>query len=174
LNVAAAAGDLDASEAGTQAFPFLGLDEITHTMPRRSTDGVTVFEFTWRAPDTPGTYTLFGAGNSVNNNGDQFGDDSARTTIDITVSSPPTSTPVATATLSATVTPTQPIGPCVGDCSSNGQVTVDEVITGVNIALGTVGMANCPAFDRDESGSVTVDELVEAIQRALQGCESSL
>src|SRR5262249_36490232 len=34
-------------------------------------------------------------------------------------------------------TPTPSATPCVGDCDSSGTVTVDEIITGVNIALGT-------------------------------------
>jgi hypothetical protein len=186
LNVAAEAGQLSATEAGTQALRFLGLNEITHTMPRPNSNGVTVFEFTWRAPDTAGTYTLFGAGNSVNNNGTSTGDNAARTTIDIMVIAPPTATPrpsgtptststpsaTASATPPPTVTATPPMAACVGDCDGDGQVTVDEIVTGVSIALGTLGVDRCPAFDRDQSGTVTVDELVEAIQRALLGCAS--
>jgi hypothetical protein len=35
---------------------------------------------------------------------------------------------------------------CVGDCDNSGTVTVDEIITGVNIALGLLALGQCPAF----------------------------
>jgi hypothetical protein len=41
----------------------------------------------------------------------------------------------------------------------------------VNIALGAVGVAACPAMDDDDSGAVTVDELLRAIDAGLNGCE---
>jgi hypothetical protein len=49
-------------------------------------------------------------------------------------------------------------------------VTVEELIRGVNIALGTLAVDECPPFDRDKSGTVTIDELVTAVQAALEGC----
>jgi hypothetical protein len=59
---------------------------------------------------------------------------------------------------------------CVGDCDASQQVTVDEVLVGVNIALGQQQVAVCPAFDRDASESLTVDELVSGVDTALNGC----
>jgi hypothetical protein len=59
---------------------------------------------------------------------------------------------------------------CVGDCSADGEVTVDEIITGVNIALGTQTAAACPAFDGNGDGEVTVDEIVTSVNNALNGC----
>jgi hypothetical protein len=59
---------------------------------------------------------------------------------------------------------------CVGDCNGSGQVTVDELITGVNIALDILPVSDCPQFDSDGNGSVSVDELVKAVDRALNGC----
>ncbi len=67
-----------------------------------------------------------------------------------------------------TATPT-PIG-CVGDCDGNGEVTVDEIIKGVNIALGNAALDTCPQFDVDGSGTVTINELIIAVNRALGGC----
>lgn len=64
----------------------------------------------------------------------------------------------------------EPLTPCVGDCDSSGDVTVDEVITMVNIGLGTAEAASCPAGDSDGSGSVTVDEIVTGVTIALEGC----
>lgn len=59
---------------------------------------------------------------------------------------------------------------CPGDCSVNGEVTVDELIKGVNIVLGTAPLDECPSFDRNGSGEVTVDELIQAVNNALTGC----
>jgi hypothetical protein len=59
---------------------------------------------------------------------------------------------------------------CVGDCNVDDQVTVDEVISGVNIALGQGELASCTAMDGDMSGTVTVDEILSAVNSALVGC----
>ncbi len=61
---------------------------------------------------------------------------------------------------------------CVGDCNGDRQVTVDELVRGVNIALGASPLSTCPSFDSDGSGEVTVDELVRAVNSALAGCQS--
>ncbi|MBI4516798.1 MAG: hypothetical protein HY699_13385 [Deltaproteobacteria bacterium] len=61
---------------------------------------------------------------------------------------------------------------CVGDCDSSNDVTVDELVKGVNIALGTAQLTDCPSFDKDNSGDVTVDELVTAVNYALGSCPS--
>jgi hypothetical protein len=60
--------------------------------------------------------------------------------------------------------------PCTGDCNGSGEVTIPELITLVNIALGNAPVADCLAGDRDQSGTVTVDELIAAVNRALEGC----
>jgi hypothetical protein len=59
---------------------------------------------------------------------------------------------------------------CIGDCSGDGRVTVDEIVRGVNIALGTLLVGDCPSLDTDGSGTVTVDELIRALTNALGGC----
>ena len=61
---------------------------------------------------------------------------------------------------------------CVGDCSQNEQVTVNELLTGVNIALNTMPVAECPAFDPDGDDSVSVGELIAAVGSALSGCSA--
>jgi len=63
-----------------------------------------------------------------------------------------------------------PIVRCVGDCNASGDVTVDELMRGVNIALGTGALSLCEMFDRDGNRAVTVDELVNAVNGALAGC----
>jgi hypothetical protein len=62
----------------------------------------------------------------------------------------------------------QPV--CVGDCSGGDQVTVDEVLRGVAIALGSLEAGACEVVDSNADGLVTVDELLEAVNVALNGC----
>ena len=59
---------------------------------------------------------------------------------------------------------------CVGDCDGDGRVTVDELVRGVNIALGAAPLSECPEFDSNEDDQVSVDELVTAVNNALSGC----
>jgi hypothetical protein len=87
-----------------------------------------------------------------------------------------TATPTATTGLQTpidtpTPTPTSVAAACVGDCNGNQSVTVDELVTGVNIALGSTPVTACPAFDTNLDTRVTVDELVTAVNNALQGCQ---
>ena len=57
---------------------------------------------------------------------------------------------------------------CAGDCNGDGRVTVDEILTCIDIALGQSLLGSCTACDRD--GTVTVDELLTAVTAALNGC----
>jgi len=75
------------------------------------------------------------------------------------------STPTPTPTPPATAAPT-----CPGDCNADGSVTVDELIKGVNIALGTLPLSACMSFDVNGDGDITIDELVRAVNNALNGC----
>jgi len=59
---------------------------------------------------------------------------------------------------------------CIGDCNNDGEVTVDELIIGVNVALGEAPLSACPSFDASNDGSVTVDELVFCVHEALTEC----
>jgi hypothetical protein len=89
-----------------------------------------------------------------------------------TPTSTPTTTPTPTETATASQTPTQVA--CVGDCNTDGHVTLDELILGVRIALDTAGLGLCPSLDVDESGSVTVVELLAAVSASQNDCSSSL
>jgi hypothetical protein len=89
----------------------------------------------------------------------------------------PTPTATGVAPPTATVTPMQPtltptVGGllCVGDCNLDGMVTVDEIVTAVNIALGQRLVGDCPSADGNLDGQVTVDEIVTAVNNALNGC----
>lgn len=79
----------------------------------------------------------------------------------------PTYTPTRTPT--RTATPCQ-MTSCLGDCNEcDDAVTVDEIIRGVNWALGTVPSPG-QCFDKNASGTVTIDELITAVNHSLNGC----
>jgi hypothetical protein len=59
---------------------------------------------------------------------------------------------------------------CVGDCDGSGDVTVDEILTMVNIALGNTPVTTCEAGDANHDGQITVDEILTAVNNALNGC----
>src|SRR5205807_1241451 len=59
---------------------------------------------------------------------------------------------------------------CAGDCDGSRSVSVDEIVRGVNIALGTIALSQCEAFDVNHDQAVTVDELLAAVNAALNGC----
>ncbi len=65
-------------------------------------------------------------------------------------------------------------GICVGDCDRNHRVAVNELVGGVNIALGTAALEECPAFDCNANGEVTVDCIVKGVSAALNGCPSDV
>ncbi len=53
------------------------------------------------------------------------------------------------------------------ECDGDGQVAVNEIITGIAIALGTRPLADCPAIDADGDGVVSIAEIITAIGVAL-------
>jgi YVTN family beta-propeller protein len=60
--------------------------------------------------------------------------------------------------------------PCRGDCNNDRQVTVDELVTLVNIALSATPMSTCRVGDVNHDGAVTIDELMLAVNRAVTAC----
>lgn len=90
----------------------------------------------------------------------------AHSNVDPSRQTTPTPSPSATPVATSTPTPM----PCVGDCSDDGSVTVDEIITMVNIALGNVSVTTCEAGDANQDGQITVDEILTAVNHALNGC----
>ncbi len=85
----------------------------------------------------------------------------------------PTRTPSASPT--TTCSPTPPAIGCVGDCNSDAEVTVDEIIIGVNMALGNVAANVCPAFICCVGQVCTTDVscIVGALDNALDGCPAT-
>ena len=63
-----------------------------------------------------------------------------------------------------------PATACPGDCDDSGAVTVDELVRGVGIALGTGAADTCAALDANGDGAVAIDELIAAVRAALDGC----
>jgi len=59
---------------------------------------------------------------------------------------------------------------CPGDCDTDEVVTINELVLGVRIAAGAVGVDACRAFDTDAGGAVSIDELIAGVGAALQGC----
>lgn len=59
---------------------------------------------------------------------------------------------------------------CPCDCDGSGNVTVDEILTAISIALGATPVSNCYAADLDGNETTTVDEIVVCINGALNGC----
>lgn len=64
-------------------------------------------------------------------------------------------------------------GPCWGDCSGDGRVTVNELVLGVGLLLNHGSAEACRRLDRTADGTITVDELVEAVAVSLLGCDSA-
>jgi YVTN family beta-propeller protein len=82
----------------------------------------------------------------------------------------PTATPHPTASFTATPTGTARPEPCPGDCDSSGEVTIEELVRGVAIALGRLAAETCPALDADGSGLITIDEVLQAVRSSMEGC----
>lgn len=59
---------------------------------------------------------------------------------------------------------------CVGDCDESGAVAVNELITGVNIALARAAVETCASLDTDADGLVAINEIIGAVNNALRGC----
>ncbi len=59
---------------------------------------------------------------------------------------------------------------CTGDCNYDHTTAINELITGVNIALDRASIDTCRGFDLDGNGSASIDELVVGVGNALDGC----
>jgi hypothetical protein len=67
----------------------------------------------------------------------------------------------------------QPLGVCTGDCGGNNIVSVDELITCVNVGLGYQPMTSCEALDESGDHHATIEEIVKAVYNLLNGCPST-
>ena len=77
--------------------------------------------------------------------------------------------PTATATPLPTASPTPAGGVCTGDCDGGGTVTINEIITLVNVALGSADISAC-AHGVPPATNVTVAVIIQAVNHALNSC----
>jgi hypothetical protein len=63
--------------------------------------------------------------------------------------------------------------PCTADCNGDFEVTVNEIIVAVNIALGDASLGQCQPADGTGDNEITVDEIVAAVRFALEGCPTA-
>ena len=61
-------------------------------------------------------------------------------------------------------------GACAGDCDHDRATSVNELVTGVAIALGRSSLGTCSTLDVSADDAVTVDELIAAVGSLLDGC----
>lgn len=68
-------------------------------------------------------------------------------------------------------TPTSAPAPhCAADCNGDGVVTVPELISSINVALGRAPLSACPASDGDGDSAVLIEDLINGIGGAVGGC----
>lgn len=68
------------------------------------------------------------------------------------------------------VTPVTAPAQCAGDCHGDGEVTIDELLIMVNVALDSAPLAACEPGDTSGDGVITVNEIIAAVNKALGGC----
>jgi hypothetical protein len=60
--------------------------------------------------------------------------------------------------------------PCPGDCNRGGEVSIDELITSVNIAIASTPVDGCAVADGNADGLIAINELIAAVSASLDGC----
>lgn len=68
------------------------------------------------------------------------------------------------------VNPTPTVIPCVGDCTGSGEVSLNDILTLVDIALGIAPASTCTAGGARPGEQLTIDVLLTAVNNALSGC----
>jgi hypothetical protein len=96
--------------------------------------------------------------------------DTATPTLTVVPLPTATTRPAGTATPTFTVAPTPIAVTCPGDCNGDRSVTVDELLTLVNIALGNTNVSACVAGDLNHDGQISIAEILAAVNAALSGC----
>jgi len=59
---------------------------------------------------------------------------------------------------------------CVGDCHSEGMVSISDLVLGVNIALGSQPVTACPSFACQGGDTVPINCLIQGVNNALNDC----
>jgi outer membrane protein assembly factor BamB len=63
---------------------------------------------------------------------------------------------------------------CVGDCDGDQRITINELLTMVNITLGNLDIATCQAGDANGDLQITIDEILTAVNNLLDGCPAPI
>jgi len=63
---------------------------------------------------------------------------------------------------------------CPGDCDYSSDITVDEIVISVNVAVGAASLAACVSLDENSDGEVDVAEIIGMVTRALGGCSGEV
>lgn len=87
-----------------------------------------------------------------------------------TVTAPPATSTATAPSAAATPTATAASAACSGDCNGDRVVAINELVLGVNIALGNQAVAACRAFDGNGDGGVAINELIAGVRSALGAC----
>lgn len=66
--------------------------------------------------------------------------------------------------------PAPALRPRIGDCNTDQQVTVDDVLTMATIALGSGDVSPCQAGDANHDRQIIVDEILAGVNHAPNGC----
>lgn len=73
--------------------------------------------------------------------------------------------------VAATITPSAArASQCPGDCDFDLKTEINELITGVSIALGKTPVGGCRAMDRNGNGAVAINELIQSVSVAFDEC----
>lgn len=72
--------------------------------------------------------------------------------------------------LLATARPAVVGAACTGDCNGDAAVTVDDLLTMVNVALDNVTVDHCAAGDVNGDDAITIEEILAAVNYALTAC----
>lgn len=62
------------------------------------------------------------------------------------------------------------VAQCPGDCDSSGSVTVDDLVTAINVALARAPLNACANTDMDSNENLDIQELVNAVMSSINGC----
>lgn len=88
-----------------------------------------------------------------------------------TAAATPTGVPTGTAAITVTPTgvPTGTAVACIGDCSGDFVVTIDDLMRGTSIVLGIMAPEDCEEM-ASQGMEMTIHMLVKAVINALEGC----
>ena len=62
---------------------------------------------------------------------------------------------------------------CVGDCTGDGIIARDDILSELHIALGNADVQSCTAGDVNSDHRITVDEILTAVNSGVKGCRIS-